>query len=199
MATLLRPTNRLQDVLSAARQRLKWNEPTDLSVRIGIHVRRGDKINETPLVPLEVYVRFVADLLPAAKALAIARGDTSGRVAVFLASDDPHVAAEAAPLLSSIGIDRLLWDDSEQRYNNFNVGMVTSNAALASQESETAATIISLLGECDWVLGMENAQFAILGGLLAVSRADLDANRHIMIDPHTQQRGHWTDHLNLKV
>ncbi|MBU3576747.1 hypothetical protein [Polynucleobacter sp. UK-Kesae-W10] len=148
-------------------------------LHIGLHIRRGDKNTECPYIPTEAYLSQIQKLLQA---------NPGKKVLVFLSSDDPEALGHVRARLNGVDV---AWDETEARYNNFNAGMVASNPALAQQESATAAKNISLLGDCDYVIGMSHAQFTWLGGLLAVFNHRLDASRHIMLDPHTGQRGHW--------
>jgi hypothetical protein len=76
--------------------------------------------------------------------------------------------------------------------------MVLAKNELSYQESLTAAKNILLLGECDYVVGMSTAQFTWLGGLLAVFRANLDTERHIMIKPFDGTVGHWSNYYGFK-
>ncbi len=145
---------------------------------VGIHVRRGDKITESPNVPEQVYLHFMQQI-PA----------TVQRV--FLTSDDPGTADRMRALLPP-GI-ALLWDAEEARYNDDNKVHARESPAMALQESFTAMKNILLLGECDYVIGTHNAQFTWLGGLLCVANHGYDTSRHIMINPRTHRRGHWGD------
>lgn len=170
--------------IDALKNRIHWNS---YDVHIGLHVRRGDKNSECPYVPTESYVQQVRGLVsnyPQKKTL------------VFLSSDDPNAIEHIQAGL--IGVD-VRWDDYEARYNNFNAGMVAGNPALASQESIVAAKNISMLGMCDYVIGMSHAQFTWLGGLLSVFRNNLDASRHIMLDPYSGQRGHWAAYYGFSL
>ena len=100
-------------------------------------------------------------------------------------------------LCSLIPKEQILFDLNEDRYDNYNAGMVLENPELALQESLTAAKNIKLLGECDYVIGMSTAQFTWLGGLLAVYNNNLDISRHIMICPHTNRMGHWANYYGF--
>ena len=118
------------------------------------------------------------------------RNHADKKLAVFLATDDLSCINEFR-----LQIDpniSVLWDSDEHRYNNYNAQMVAANSELGRQESTTAAKNICLLGECDYVIGMSTAQFTWIGGLLAVYKHNMDTNRHIMIDPFTGRRGHWS-------
>ena len=170
------PSAFLQKEIDLLKERLCWDS---YDFRIGLHVRRGDKNSECPYVPTESYLQQVRSLIfkyPQKKIL------------IFLSSDDPNAIEHIQAGL--VGVD-VRWDELEKRYNNFNAGMVAQNPALALQESITAGKNISLLGECDYLIGMRHAQFTWLGGLLAVFNHGLEANRHIMLDPYTGLRSHW--------
>ena len=172
-ALLGRPTAILRAHIADQKSYLKWDS---YDVRIGLHVRRGDKTMEHPHVPLPVYMKFLTEEL---------KRYEGKRVGVYVSSDDPNVYKEL-----SLPVD-VLWDDREKRYNNNNIGMVRSQPDLAMQESITAARIICMFGECDAVIGLQNTQFTWIGGLLMLYKNGFDKERHIMIDPRTGERGHW--------
>jgi len=155
--------------IAGQKTRIRWD---DYEIHIGLHIRRGDKTLEHPHVPVPIYLRFLEEELK--------RYDGK-RVGIYLSSDDPNVRKE-------IPYENVMWDDTEQRYNNSNINMVRSTPHLAAQESITAARIICIFGECDAVIGLENTQFTWIGGLLM---KNFDPDRHIMINPRTGIRGHW--------
>ena len=172
-ALLGSPTAVLRAHIADQKSYLKWDS---YDIRIGLHIRRGDKTMEHPHVPIPVYMKFLNEEL---------KQYEGKRVGVYLSSDDPDVYREL-----SLPVD-VLWDDREKRYNNNNIGMVRSQPHLAMQESITAARIICMFGECDVVIGLQNTQFTWLGGLLMMYKNGFNKERHIMIDPRTGERGHW--------
>ena len=182
-----KPLPELQAVIDSTKNRLGWNA---YDIVIGLHVRRGDKNTEAPYIHTETYIHFVQ------KACAL---HLNKKIAVFLASDDPDCYAEFKSKLSSQTNITILWDTEEDRFNNYNAAMVKESAVLAKQESITAAKNISLLGGCDYVIGMASAQFTWIGGLLSVFNHDLDASRHIMIDANTNMQSHWACTYGFKA
>jgi hypothetical protein len=172
-ALLGRPTAVLRAHIADQKSYLKWDS---YDVRIGLHIRRGDKTIEHPHVPISVYMKFLTEEL---------KRHEGKRVGVYLSSDDPNAYREL-----SLPVD-ILWDDREKRYNNSNIGMVRSQPDLAIQESITAARIICMFGDCDAVIGLQNTQFTWIGGLLMLYKNGFNKERHIMIDPRTSERGHW--------
>ena len=171
------PKFELKIIIDATKAQLQWDQ---YDLIVGVHVRRGDKTIECPYIPNDVYISHFESI----------RQKNSGkRIALFLASDDPESYAQFKEKLLDIPI---LWDATEDRYNNGNANMVDANPALAKQESLAAAKNISLLGNCDYVIGMASAQFTWLGGLLSSFRQNLDASKHIMIDAQTLQKSHWS-------
>jgi len=170
------PSLELKAIITSIKERLKWE---DYDIRVGLHVRRGDKNTESPYIPTETYIHFFEQ---------IHQKYIGKKIAIYLSSDDPNCLSEFQGKLKDIPI---LWDAEEDRFNNYNAQMVKENKDLAKQESITAAKNISLLGDCDYVIGMSSAQFTWLGGLLCIFKSDLDESRHIMIDPITKKRGHW--------
>jgi hypothetical protein len=171
-----KPSATLKNEVEQLKARISWDS---YDVHIGLHIRRGDKSFECPYVPTESYLVQIRNLIGL---------HPDKKVLIFLSSDDPDTLADIQARLLGIAI---AWDALEVRYNNFNAGMVASNPQLALQESLTAAKNIFLLGECNYVIGMTHAQFTWLGGLLSVFNNQLDASRHIMLDPHTGLRSHW--------
>ena len=181
-----KPLPQLQDILDLTKERLGWSQ---YELVIGLHVRRGDKNTEAPYIQTKTYIHFLEELCTSY---------SHKKIAVFLASDDSECYTEFASKLANKNIS-ILWDDLEDRFNNYNAGMVTENADLAKQESITAAKNISLLGDCDYVIGMGTAQFTWIGGLLAVFNHGLDPNRHIMIDAMSNNQSHWACTYGFKI
>ncbi len=145
---------------------------------VGVHVRRGDKEAESPHVPEKVYIHYLNQL------------NLTEKYRIFLTSDDPTMYEKMKSLLPETEI---IWDHEEIRYNDDNKIHARESFEIAKQESYTAAKNIMLLGECDYVIGTQNAQFTWLGGLLCVANHDYDITRHIMINPRTHQLGHWVN------
>jgi hypothetical protein len=170
------PTTYLQNILQEKKVLMGWDEN---AVHIGIHVRRGDKNTECPYIPTEIYIEFFKK---------IASKYQERKIQIFLTSDDPESYMEFSRALPNISI---LWDQEEVRFNNCNVHMVSDQPNLALQESITAAKNICLLGQCDYVIGMDSAQFTWIGGLLCIFQNNLDTNRQIMINPISKTRSHW--------
>lgn len=170
------PDLKLQAIIRSTKERLKWG---NFDIIIGLHVRRGDKNTEAPYIPAEVYIQHLLEIF---------NKHPNKKCAVFLASDDPCCIQEFQSKLSNISI---LWDEEEDRFNNYNAGMAKTNSNLAEQESLTAAKNISLLGQCDYVIGMSTAQFTWIGGLLSIFNHGLDTTRQVMIDPRSLKQGHW--------
>ena len=181
-----KPLPELQTVVDSTKERLGWNHFDQV---IGLHVRRGDKNTEAPYIHTETYIRFVEK---------VCELHPNEKIAIFLASDDPDCPAEFKSKLANQHID-ILWDSTEDRFNNYNAGMVKESASLAKQESITASKNICLLGDCDYVIGMSSAQFTWIGGLLSVFNHGLDASRHIMIDAHSNIQSHWACTYGFEV
>lgn len=178
------PTQFLKIEIDRLKKQINWDS---YNLHIGLHIRKGDKNSECPYIPIESYLVHIRNLI---------KSNPFKQALVFLSSDDPLSLVDVRAKLNDARIE---WDDLEIRYNNFNAGMVASNPALANQESITAAKNISLLGECDYVVGMSYAQFTWLGGLLSVFKNHFDVNRHIMIDPHNGLRGHWATYYGFPL
>ena len=172
------PKPLLTNVIEGFKKKSGWKS---YDIHVGLHVRRGDKNTECPYISTENYLRYLNEIL---------RCHADKKIAVFLATDDPscigEIKAKISPNIS------LLWDADEQRYNNYNAKMVADSIELGLQESVTAAKNICLLGECNYVIGMSTAQFTWIGGLLSVYKQNMDTDRHIMINPFTGKRGHWS-------
>lgn len=182
-----RPLPELQAVINSTKNRLGWSA---YDLVVGLHVRRGDKNTEAPYIHTETYVHFVQQVCAL---------HPNKKIAIFLASDDPDCYQEFKSKLGDMSNVSILWDLEEDRFNNYNAAMVKESAVLAKQESITAAKNISLLGDCDYVIGMATAQFTWIGGLLCVFNHDLDASRHIMIDANTNAQSHWACTYGFKA
>jgi hypothetical protein len=172
-----KPTATLQAHINDQKQHLKWD---NYEIHIGLHIRRGDKTIEHPHVPIEVFTKYLNQEIEKYK---------GKKIGVYLCSDDPTVVHQLHVENADI-----LWDEREPRYNNSNIVMVLENSNLLMQESITAARIISLFGECDSVIGLLNTQFTWIGGLLMMFKKGFDSSGHIMINPHTFEKGHTRDH-----
>lgn len=182
-----RPLPELKAVIDSTKSRLGWNA---FDLVIGLHVRRGDKNTEAPYIYTETYIQFVE------KVCALY---PDKNIALFLASDDPGCYMEVKSKLSQQTNITILWDAEEDRFNNYNADMVRESTALAKQESITAAKNISLLGDCNYVIGMATAQFTWIGGLLCAFNHSLDTSRHIMIDANSNEQSHWACTYGLKA
>lgn len=182
-----RPLPELQAVIDTTKDRLGWSA---YDLVIGLHVRRGDKNTEAPYIHTETYIHFVQQVCAL-------RPDK--KIAIFLASDDPECYTEFKSKLSDMSNVAILWDLEEDRFNNYNAAMVKESATLAKQESITAAKNISLLGDCDCVIGMATAQFTWIGGLLCIFNHELDTSRHIMIDAKSNEQSHWASTYGFKA
>jgi len=181
-----KPLPALQAVIEETKNRLNWDAHDHI---IGIHVRRGDKNTEAPYIETKTYIEFLKGVLAQ---------NPQKKFAVFLASDDPNSYEVFKAELDTLAIP-LLWDLHEERFNNYNASMVEQNHNLALQESITAGKNISLLGDCDYVIGMANAQFTWLGGLLCAFHHQLDSTRHIMIDARTNRQSHWASFYRFRA
>jgi hypothetical protein len=170
----------LKDKINSVMTKLNWDQ---FNIHIGLHVRRGDKTVEVPYIPTEKYLEYVNEII---------EKNPYDTIGIYLTSDDPTSYEEYSSKIKNHRV-KILWDEEEVRYNNYNAGMVSQNTEVAYQESITAAKNILLLGHCDYVIGMRTAQFTWIGGLLCVFNHNLDTNRHIMIDAKTLKRGCWGD------
>jgi hypothetical protein len=170
------PSSLLQEAIEIAKQHMGWDNHQKI---VGIHVRRGDKNTECRYIPNPIYIEHFKKLIKA---------NSDAKWSIFLTSDDPNCFGEFQNELPDTTI---LWDHSEERFNNSNIHMIRTQPDLAMQESIAAAKNISLLGQCDYVIGMASAQFTWIGGLLCIFRHNLDTSHQIMLDPQTLERGHW--------
>ncbi|MEN9862334.1 MAG: hypothetical protein RLZZ601_98 [Pseudomonadota bacterium] len=182
-----KPLPELQAVIDSTKNRLGWNT---YDIVIGLHVRRGDKNTEVPYIQTETYAHFVQKIYTL---------HPEKKIAIFLASDDPDCYTEFKSKMGDRANITILWDGKESRFNNYNAAMVKDSADLAKQESITAAKNISLLGDCDYVIGMASAQFTWIGGLLCVFNHSLDTSRHIMIDATSNTQSHWACTYGFKA
>lgn len=158
----------LRKLVSSTKEKFKRSVIGSDQTIIGIHVRRGDKVQDNPNVPTKVYLDILKKLVDSRKI---------DNPVILLASDDPNVCEEVRNMTQI----PVLWDSDEKRHNNANWKYVQTSDEIAEEESYTAAKNILLLGDCDYVIGTHNAQFTWLGGLLCVAKHDGDINRHLMI------------------
>ncbi|QWC97167.1 glycosyltransferase [Polynucleobacter paneuropaeus] len=182
-----KPLPELQAVIDSTKSSLGWSK---YDIVIGLHVRRGDKNTEVPYIRTETYIHFL-------QKICVQHPDN--KIAIFLTSDDPDCYEEFNENLKGKKNISILWDTKEDRFNNYNAGMVEESTDLAKQESITAAKNISLLGDCDYVIGMASAQFSWIGGVLCAFNHGLDTSRHIMIDATSNLQSHWACTYGFKA
>lgn len=177
------PTPQLELLNQEFKMRVNWNS---YDIHIGMHIRCGDKTDQNPYIPIEIYILYLNLLvnLPIHK-------DKS--IAVYLTSDDESVYHKVKQELLNKNLSSIdiLWDEKELRYNNCNGAMVRDNPVLLDQETATGCKCISLLGDCKYVIGMSSSQFTWLGGLVSAFKQNLNTHNILMIDPFTYQLGHW--------
>jgi hypothetical protein len=179
-----RPEAEFTEYLQKTKERLQWDK---YPVKIGLHIRRGDKNVESEHLKTSVYLNYLHRL--------IKKYDLKNPC-IFVATDDPSVYPEVRMLLGFKGIN-VIGDEQEFRLNGDNVKFIKENPDKIKTESYTMAKTILLLGDCDYVLGTHNAQATWLGGLLCVSKNNYDTDRHYMIDAKQPERlSHWaSDYL----
>jgi hypothetical protein len=179
-----RPSEYLKKHIQQKKIEINWEKYPKY---IGLHIRRGDKNTENPIIPINIYVNYLNEIY---------KVNPGSDLGIYLSSDSEKTYDDLSKFIDK---DLIVFDLNEKRYNNYNAGMVQKNKELAFQESLTCAKNITILGECDYVLGMSTAQFTWLGGLLSVYKAKLDTSKHIMIDPFTNKRGHWANYYGFNL
>ena len=174
------PTPRLLEIKNEFKTRVSWS---NYEIHIGVHIRRGDKTEQNPLIPISIYMFYIEQII------SMCGGK---KVGIYLTSDDENAYEDfkngMSEKLKDCGV---LWDANEKRYNNCNANMTSENESLREQETATGCKCISLLGDCDYVVGMSTAQFTWLGGLLSSYRLNTEMQNVIMIDPKTYDLSHW--------
>ena len=173
------PTERLERVKNNFKQRVNWDS---FAMHIGLHIRCGDKEAENPFIPISVYCKYVSMIL---------QQYTNLKIGIYLTSDNDESYSQVKELLDVYPNVTILWDDQEKRYNNCNCEFVLKNPQYIEQETETGCKAISLLGDCEYVVGMSSAQFTWLGGLLSAYKRNFSEENHLMINPRTHQLDHW--------
>ena len=121
---------------------------------IALQIRRGDKTDETPYVPYQVYVDHCKSIR-----------DANGINFVFLTSDSLSALLEVKELLEVEGFV-CFFDEKEERYDNANYQMVQGNPNLKIQESLTGIKIIYFMSKAQHILGQKNTQFTQLAAML---------------------------------
>lgn len=121
---------------------------------IAVHIRRGDKVVETPYVSHQTYVESCNKIR-----------EHSGITSVFLNSDSLKDLLSVKGLLEDQGFD-CFFDEEEVRYDNANYRMVQDNPSLKVQESLTGIKIIYSMSHAQHILGQMNTQFTQLAAML---------------------------------
>ncbi len=173
------PTELLEKVKNEFKERVGWN---NYSLHIGVHIRRGDKITQNPYIPMEIYYKYIREIL---------LKHLDKKIGMYLTSDDDSSYILMKETFVEFKNVDILWDDKEKRYNNCNINFVVENPEYNEQETETGCKCISLLGDCDYVVGMSSAQFTWIGGLLSSYRNGLVEETHLMINPETHKLDNW--------
>lgn len=122
---------------------------------LGVHYRRGDKRVETAYVPAHAYNAAISAVHATWKFSKL-----------FIASDSPNALAE---IEAPHGV-AVIFDTTEQRYNNANHRMLFDRPELAEAETKTAFKNIWLLAQCGGVVGQDNAHFAVLSAASVAAR-----------------------------
>lgn len=128
---------------------------------IGVHIRRGDKHTESPVISLETYLVEIRKL-----------SDRTGIKTVFISTDSDEVI-EAFEVIKFFSIQQnieFIWDRDEVRYNNANHRLVRENPQLKKQETLTAIKVLSLLESCDYLIGQVNVHFVLQPTYLKYAR-----------------------------
>ena len=173
------PTAALEDVKTDFKNRVQWNS---FDMHVGVHVRCGDKQIENPFIPESIYYRYLSIIFTEHK---------DKRIGMYLTSDDEDTYRRMKAELEEFDNVTILWDEKEKRYNNCNGNFVHANPEYIQQETETGCKCISLLGDCEYVVGMSTAQFTWLGGLLSAFKHTFSEEKHLMINPHSYRLDHW--------
>jgi hypothetical protein len=117
---------------------------------IGLHMRRGDKINETSYLS----ETFVFDLLEK-----IGEGKK-----IFITSDELDYIHEMENKYPNI---EFIYDSDEKRYGSkmvSNVDMVTKDPSLREQETLTFMKNVEILKNCQSIIGPYSAQMTKIAG-----------------------------------
>ncbi len=173
------PTERLKAVKAEFKERVNWNT---YDMHVGVHVRCGDKLVENSFIPPNVYYKYLSKIFNEHK---------DKKIGMFLTSDDGDMYEIYKKLFSEFENVTILWDNLEKRYNNCNGVFVKENPQFLEQETESGCKNISLLGDCEYVVGMSSAQFTWLGGLLSGFKNTFSEINHLMINPRTHELDHW--------
>ena len=156
----LKFTHEFQDYVEEAKQRIGYKHPI-----ISLHIRRGDKYQEAPYVPLALYRNAIKTM-----------SEATGIRKVFVTSDSEDAIHEIQR-----GIDlEFVWDDEEQRYDNANHTLLKKHHDLAIQETFTAVKILELLASADKIVGPDNAHLTNLAVALNSARTG-NLNNHCLI------------------
>lgn len=138
--------------IESVKERILFSKPI-----IGVHIRRGDKKNESSYVPMRIYNHYIKKAVK-----------ESGIKKVFVTSDSPDVFSE---LPQNLGLE-YIYDREEKRYNNANHELLTNSPNLKEQETFTAVKIINLLSDCDYIIGQVNTHFTTLAYDIGLTKSD---------------------------
>jgi len=139
---------------------------------LGVHLRRGDKSVESAYVPADDFNEAIHHIYRDWKFEAL-----------FIASDDP---AAPSALQAPDGV-RIIFDTSEERYNNANHRMLMANPAMVVEETYVAFKNLRLLAACGGLVGQNNAHFATIAASFILQR-DSRPERVILIDGRVAEK-----------
>lgn len=140
---------------------------------IGVHLRRGDKIKESPYVRDESIFYLI---------------DSIGIKRVFLASDEDEYIQY---IIQKYKGYEFIYDKEEKRYGSptmSNIRLIKERPELKHQETITFLKNMEILKHCKYVIGSTTAQLAKIAG--SMNSFIQQQNRLYLINPRTDELEH---------
>lgn len=148
------------------------NNITDFNNIIGVHLRRGDKVQDSEYLSDEFVFNFIKE-------------NFGEKVKVFITSDEGDYIQSLKEKYTNYDI---LFDKNENRYGNKNVSnldLVLKNPELKHDETLTFIKNVEILKQCKIVIGMYNTQMTKIAG--SINSYLKNENRLYLLNPATSK------------
>jgi hypothetical protein len=163
-------TTEINDLLEQIKK--NWNIQEFKNI-IGLHFRKGDKINESVYMSEDFVVNFIKENF------------NIKTQKVFITSDDTECILSIVNKFPEI---EFIYDKNEKRYGNptlSNMQLVINNPELKHEETVTFMKNIEILKQCYRVIGCYNTQLTKISG--SINSYLNNENRVYLLNPNTNK------------
>jgi hypothetical protein len=164
-------TEEVQQSVNQIKQ--EWGVNNDFKNILGLHFRKGDKINESLYLSEDFVINFIKDKFDITKSR------------VFVTSDDKECILSIIKKYPEIDF---IYDKEEKRYGKqdlSNMQLVINNPELKHNETLTFIKNIEILKQCLCVIGCYNVQLTKISG--CINSFINNKNNLYLINPNNNQ------------